>query len=389
MFEGDEVQALSPNELVRRGCIQVMEGRHCFAHLTIEENLLTGAFTRRDGAAAIRRDLDWSTPISRGSSERRDVAGRLHVGRRAADVRDRPRADVAAEDDPARRAVDGARAADRRGDFRDRAATSTPRRASRSCSPSRTPAWRCKYARYGYILENGRVVMDGDAKALRRERGRQGVLPRHRRGQAQIFRDGKHYSAASAGWRKPRRMRWPESISTTLETRDPAERERDLFARLPRRWSRARCRRRAGRSSSQASIRNRVTSRAALAKLPVLRKSDCSALQKRTRRSAASTSPRPARRGALLMSPGPIFEPEGTATTLAARRARCSPPASAPATSCTTRSPITSRPAASFSKRARMRSAARSFPAASAIPSSSSRRSRTTSRAATSARRIF
>ena len=58
VFEGAEVQDLSPNELVRRGCIQVMEGRHCFGHLTIEENLLTGAFTRRDGKAAIKRDLD-------------------------------------------------------------------------------------------------------------------------------------------------------------------------------------------------------------------------------------------------------------------------------------------------------------------------------------------
>ena len=58
VFEGDEVQDLSPNELVRRGCIQVMEGRQCFAHLTVEENLLTGAFTRRDGRTAIRRDLD-------------------------------------------------------------------------------------------------------------------------------------------------------------------------------------------------------------------------------------------------------------------------------------------------------------------------------------------
>src|SRR6202165_848401 len=57
-FDGAEVQGLTPNELVRRGCIQVMEGRHCFAHLTVEANLLTGAFTRRDGNAAIRRDLD-------------------------------------------------------------------------------------------------------------------------------------------------------------------------------------------------------------------------------------------------------------------------------------------------------------------------------------------
>jgi branched-chain amino acid transport system ATP-binding protein len=58
LFDGEQVQALSPNELVRRGCIQVMEGRHCFGHLTVEENLLTGAFTRHDGSAAIRRDLD-------------------------------------------------------------------------------------------------------------------------------------------------------------------------------------------------------------------------------------------------------------------------------------------------------------------------------------------
>jgi branched-chain amino acid transport system ATP-binding protein len=58
LFNGNEVQALSPNDLVRRGCIQVMEGRHCFGHLTVEENLLTGAFTRKDGSAQIRRDLE-------------------------------------------------------------------------------------------------------------------------------------------------------------------------------------------------------------------------------------------------------------------------------------------------------------------------------------------
>src|SRR6185295_3795320 len=47
VFDGAQVHALTPNELVRRGCIQVMEGRHCFAHLTVEENLMTGAFTRK------------------------------------------------------------------------------------------------------------------------------------------------------------------------------------------------------------------------------------------------------------------------------------------------------------------------------------------------------
>src|SRR6187397_752655 len=58
VFDGEEVHRLSPNDLVTRGCIQVMEGRRCFAHLTVEENLLTGAFTRRDGKAAVARDLE-------------------------------------------------------------------------------------------------------------------------------------------------------------------------------------------------------------------------------------------------------------------------------------------------------------------------------------------
>src|SRR5215510_15765661 len=49
LFDGAEVQDLTPNELVRHGVIQVMEGRHCFGHLTIHENLLTGAYTRNDG----------------------------------------------------------------------------------------------------------------------------------------------------------------------------------------------------------------------------------------------------------------------------------------------------------------------------------------------------
>src|SRR5476651_1823054 len=58
LFDGEEVHNRSPNDLVKRGCIQVMEGRHCFGHLTIEENLLTGAFTRTDGKAATKRDME-------------------------------------------------------------------------------------------------------------------------------------------------------------------------------------------------------------------------------------------------------------------------------------------------------------------------------------------
>ena len=55
---GGRVDRLTPNELVRLGVYQVMEGRHCFQHLTIEENLLTGAFTRSTNRADLRRDLE-------------------------------------------------------------------------------------------------------------------------------------------------------------------------------------------------------------------------------------------------------------------------------------------------------------------------------------------
>jgi branched-chain amino acid transport system ATP-binding protein len=57
-FQGERVDQLTPNELVRKGMCQVMEGRHCFAHLTVEENLLTGAFTRKSGRAESRDELE-------------------------------------------------------------------------------------------------------------------------------------------------------------------------------------------------------------------------------------------------------------------------------------------------------------------------------------------
>ncbi len=57
-YRGNAIQNLSPEALVKRGVVQVMEGRHCFEHLSIEENLMTGAYTRSDGAAAIKADLE-------------------------------------------------------------------------------------------------------------------------------------------------------------------------------------------------------------------------------------------------------------------------------------------------------------------------------------------
>ena len=142
-FSGKRVDRLTPNELVRMGVCQVMEGRHCFQHLTVEENLLTGAFTRKAVARRDRHGAGEGLSLFPAPEGAPHEPGRLHVRRRAADDGDRPRADGAAEDDPAGRAVDGPGAADRRGDLRDRAATSTARRACPSCWPSRTPWWRC------------------------------------------------------------------------------------------------------------------------------------------------------------------------------------------------------------------------------------------------------
>ncbi|CAM5207689.1 ABC transporter ATP-binding protein [Oligella ureolytica] len=57
-YKGEEIQNLTPADLVKRGVIQVMEGRHCFEHLTIEENLLTGAYTRNISRGDLEASLD-------------------------------------------------------------------------------------------------------------------------------------------------------------------------------------------------------------------------------------------------------------------------------------------------------------------------------------------
>jgi len=56
-YSGERVDRLTQNDLVRRGVCQVMEGRHCFAHLTVEENLLTGAFTRKGSRGEVAAAL--------------------------------------------------------------------------------------------------------------------------------------------------------------------------------------------------------------------------------------------------------------------------------------------------------------------------------------------
>jgi branched-chain amino acid transport system ATP-binding protein len=57
-FRGVPAQTMAPRDLVRAGLVQVLEGRHCFPHFTVEENLITGALARRAGRRAVRADLE-------------------------------------------------------------------------------------------------------------------------------------------------------------------------------------------------------------------------------------------------------------------------------------------------------------------------------------------
>ena len=111
-LRGERIEELSPADLVQRGVVQVMEGRHCFAHLTIEENLLTGAYTRSEQGRG-RGQPGEGLRLFPAPEDAAHFAGGLHLGRRAADVRHRPRADGQPEHGAAGRAVDGPGAADR------------------------------------------------------------------------------------------------------------------------------------------------------------------------------------------------------------------------------------------------------------------------------------
>src|SRR5215471_14995783 len=165
LFDGAEVQALSPNELVRRSCIQVMEGRHCFGHLTVEENLLTGAFTRGDGKAAIRRDLDLvysyfprlrersgsTAGYISGGEQQMCAIGRALMSRPKMILLDEPSMGLAPQLVEEIFAIVGELNARERVSF---------------LLAEQNTRMALKYARYGYVLENGRVVLDGEAKAL-------------------------------------------------------------------------------------------------------------------------------------------------------------------------------------------------------------------------------
>ena len=197
-FDGIEIHRQSPNELVRRGCIQVMEGRECFAHLTIEENLLTGAFTRPDGRVAIRRDLDLVYSYFPRIAERKNslagytsggeqqmcALGRALMSKPKMILLDEPSMGLAPQ------IVE---------EIFEIVKRLNQQEGVSFLLAEQNTNMALKYAAYGYILESGRVVLDGEAKTLRENEDVKefylGVGESGRRS----FRNVKHYK---------RRKRW-------------------------------------------------------------------------------------------------------------------------------------------------------------------------------------
>jgi len=198
VFEGDRIDQLTPNELVRRGCIQVMEGRHCFGHLTIEENLLTGAFTRRDGNRAIKEDLEKiynyfprlrqrqksMAGYTSGGEQQMCAIGRAMMSRPKMILLDEPSMGLAPQ------VVEEI--------FEIVKDLNTKEGVSFLLAEQNTNQ-ALKYATYGYILETGRVVMDGEAKALRENEDVKEFYLGVGEGSRKSFRDVKSYK---------RRKRW-------------------------------------------------------------------------------------------------------------------------------------------------------------------------------------
>jgi branched-chain amino acid transport system ATP-binding protein len=165
-FAGERVDRLSPNDLVRRGCIQVLEGRHCFGHLTIEENLLTGAFTRRDGKAAIKRDLEGIYDYFPRLKQRRTaMAGYTSGGEQqmcavGRAVMSRPK--MILLDEPSMGLAPQIVA-----EIFEIVRKLNAEQGVSFLLAEQNTNMALKVATYGYILETGRVVVDGEARSLR------------------------------------------------------------------------------------------------------------------------------------------------------------------------------------------------------------------------------
>ena len=197
-YKGERIETLTPNDLVKKGVIQVMEGRHCFGHLTVEENLLTGAYTRTDGRAAIARDLEMvygyfprlkerrksQAGYTSGGEQQMTAIGRALMSKPETILLDEPSMGLAPQ---------------LVAEIFEIVVKLNKEQGVSFLLAEQNTTIALKHAHYGYILENGRVVLDGTAEALRgNEDVKEFYLGVSGAGR-KSFKDVKHYK---------RRKRW-------------------------------------------------------------------------------------------------------------------------------------------------------------------------------------
>ncbi|MDE0204519.1 MAG: ABC transporter ATP-binding protein [Candidatus Tectomicrobia bacterium] len=197
-YRGQRVDRLNPSALVRQGIIQVMEGRHPFGHLTCEENLLTGAYTRHDGRTALQQDLEMVyTYFPRLAERRHAMAGYVSGGEQQMMVIGRAlmaRPKLILLDEPSMGLAPQLVA-----EIFDIVARLNQDEGVSFLLAEQNATVALRVADYGYVLENGRVVLDGDAETLRsNEDVKEFYLGLSTAGR-RSYRDVKHYR---------RRKRW-------------------------------------------------------------------------------------------------------------------------------------------------------------------------------------
>ena len=195
-YMGERIERLTPADLVKRGVVQVMEGRHCFAHLTVEENLLTGAYTR--SGAEMREGLERvyqyfprlkerrgsQSGYTSGGEQQMTAIGRALMARPKMILLDEPSMGLAPQ------LVEEI--------FEIVKELNAKEKVSFLLAEQNTNI-ALKYADYGYILENGRVVMDGEGAELAQNEDVKEFYLGFSSGGRRSFRDVKSYR---------RRKRW-------------------------------------------------------------------------------------------------------------------------------------------------------------------------------------
>jgi branched-chain amino acid transport system ATP-binding protein len=197
-LRGERIEKLTTSDMVERGVIQVMEGRHCFAHLTIEENLLTGGYTRKDGKAAVAQTLEKvytyfprlkqrrtsQAAYTSGGEQQMCAIGRALMANPKMVLLDEPSMGLAPQ------IVE---------EVFEIVKDLNQREKVTFLLAEQNTNIALRYSDYGYILENGRVVMDGDAKSLRENEDVKEFYLGVGGGDRKSFRDVKSYK---------RRKRW-------------------------------------------------------------------------------------------------------------------------------------------------------------------------------------